>query len=348
VKHALIDDNFGGLDLSATGYNNFSSFMSTDSVFQRDYFTSQNAQNYLWSYGCGAGSYTSCSGVGLSTSFIPGTFKNVFTSLAGSFFGDWDNTNNFLRAPLCVGSIASFWGGIPRWYAHHFGLGMPIGYSTMITQNSKTTSFNGSENKVHIALMGDPTLTLLTVPPAGKLSGTSSAGRVNLNWVAATGNFHGYNIYRIDTTTNFWYKVNAAPIVGTTYDDVSNWGNGVFKYCVRTVRLDTTGGGSYYNLGGGTYAWINHTNSLVNGRVPVIQIHPNPASDMVTISTGFGMSEAHISISDMTGRTVIEKQDKGNSSGNYTSLTSELRTGMYVITLKDSRGIATAKLQIQK
>ncbi|MCC7298385.1 MAG: hypothetical protein IT244_08640, partial [Bacteroidia bacterium] len=209
VERGLIDDNFGGLDLSGTGWNTMVACMPRDSVFNnRDYFTAQNQGNYLWSFGCGAGSYTTCSGIGGTNNFNPGIFNNIFTALSGSYFGDWDVKNNLLRAPLCAGSLMSFWGGIPKWYAHYFGLGLPMGYSTQVTQSSTAQSFNGSENRVHIALMGDPTLTLRCVPPAGKLSVSSAANKVNLSWNKATGKLDGYVVYKIDTVTNNWVRLN--------------------------------------------------------------------------------------------------------------------------------------------
>ena len=85
-----------------------------------------------------------------------------FTILAGSFFGDWDITNNFLRAPLCKTSLASFWGGIPKWYVHTMALGKHIGYGARTSINNQAFYFNGQFNNAHYlvsnALMGDPYL----------------------------------------------------------------------------------------------------------------------------------------------------------------------------------------------
>jgi len=89
VNRALIDNNFPTLNLASTGYHNFATFFRTDSIFDnRDYFTAQKTGSYLWSYGCGAGSYTSCSGIGATNNFVTDSLRNIFTILAGSYFGD--------------------------------------------------------------------------------------------------------------------------------------------------------------------------------------------------------------------------------------------------------------------
>jgi hypothetical protein len=45
---------------------------------------------YLWAYGCGAGSYNSCSGVGVTADFAQKDAKAVFYNVFVIFFGDWD------------------------------------------------------------------------------------------------------------------------------------------------------------------------------------------------------------------------------------------------------------------
>lgn len=347
VRRGLVDDNFTSLDLSSTGYNTLASCVSLDSVFQRDYFTSQNAGNYLWSYGCGAGSYTSCSGVGGSNNFNPGIFKNIFTSLAGSYFGDWDAQNSFLRAPLCAGSLLNFWGGIPKWYNHYFGLGKPMGYCAQITQNSTTPSFNYSQNKVHIDLMGDPTLTLNTVPPAGKLTAVSIASKVNLSWVATSGTFDGYVVYRIDTTTNYWIRLNPNILTTTTFVDAVNWNSGKYKYAVRTIRLETSGSGSYYVLGGGSFAWVNHINHVQEFRKIGFTAQPNPGAGKFTLNFDRPVSDnALVQVSDITGRNILASSVmRVHSQSMVIDLTGQ-STGIYFVTVSDAAGSGTIKVQI--
>jgi hypothetical protein len=72
-RRALIDDNFGafsGEAFSASGWGNFStlvgrnSILNCDTANKADYLGTMDTASYLWSYGCGAGGYTSCAGVG--------------------------------------------------------------------------------------------------------------------------------------------------------------------------------------------------------------------------------------------------------------------------------------------
>lgn len=348
VRRGLVDDNFTGLDLSATGYLTLMASINRDSIFQRDYFTSQNAENYLWSYGCGAGSYTNCSGVGSTANFAAGNFKNIFTSLAGSYFGDWDVSNNFLRAPLCAGSLLSFWGGIPRWYNHFFGLGMPMGFCAMTTQNSTSFSFNGSENKVHIALMGDPTLTLFTVPPAGKLTAVSTGGKVNLNWTAATGNFDGYVVYRIDTVNNVWTRLNPTILTTTSFSDANNFVSGKHKYAVRTIRLDNSGSGSYYNLGGGSVAWVNHTAGAVMDISGLsFTASPNPGNGLFNLTTNYAIpGNVEVLVTDVSGRNTTVRAHTGMSKNQFELDLSAFAPGIYFINIISEIGTGSVKVQI--
>jgi len=140
-RRGLIDDNvgiLGGLAIAANGLRNFSAMFGASNVHNLDYFGTLGTQSYLWSQGCGGGSYTSCAGVGTTNDFATRTVRSVFTMLYGSYFGDWDNTNNILRAPLAsINSVlACFWAGAPAWHLHHMVLGETIGYSTKITQNN--------------------------------------------------------------------------------------------------------------------------------------------------------------------------------------------------------------------
>ena len=58
--------------------------------------------------------------------------------LFGSYFGDWDSTNNLLRAAIATPTytLTCAWVGRPSWYFHHMALGETIGFSTMLSQNN--------------------------------------------------------------------------------------------------------------------------------------------------------------------------------------------------------------------
>lgn len=334
VERALVDNNFGSLNLASTGYHNFSAFFPFDSISDLDYISTQAQESYLWSYGCGAGSYTSCSGVGSTTSFRDNDVKNIFTILAGSFFGDWDIANNFLRAPLCANSLASFWGGLPKWYVHTMGLGKHIGFGTRESQNNTNFYFNGafnfSENSVHMALMGDPTLTNRHLPAVTSLAATSANKQVKLNWTKAQGSFDGYNVYRLDTAKKSFFRVNTSPIQDTFYTDAINWSSGKYIYTVRPIKLETTGSGSYYNAGGGVMTEVNHINSVQYSQVNNLKIYPNPTEEGVIAIQGNSIKQ--VRLFDLLG-----KQVKSQFVTNHLFFT-EAPAGIYIAQIKFEDG----------
>ncbi len=332
IERALVDDNFGGLNLASTGFHNFSAFFPKDSIYEnRDYMTELKSNPYLWSFGCGGGSYTSCGGVGFTSDFAADSLQHIFTSISGSFFGDWDITNSFLRAPLGRSALASFWGGIPKWYVHTMGLGKHIGYGTRVTMNNHHTpypngttgrmyfdgGFNYSDSSIHIALMGDPTLCNRHLPSVKGLIATSANNRVDLKWNKSSGIFDGYAVYRLDTATNIYTKVSRYLVTDTIYSDSFNYFNGKYRYVVRTIKKETTASGSYFNLGGGSFADVNHTSAISKISRPALHVYPNPTRGIIYFSES-GMHD--FEIYDVMGRKMDITLQGANEQVNISSL----------------------------
>ena len=262
-RRALIDDNFGafsGEAFSVSGWGNFSSIVGRDKILEctaangMDYLGTMDTASYLWSFGCGAGSYNSCSGIGTTNDFAARQPQSVFTMLFGSYFGDWDSKNNILRAALAHGKVlTNVWSGRPRWFFHHMALGGNIGEATLLTQNNTSSGlYNGMNfmNGIHVALMGDPILKLHYVKPPKNLSVTlQDSLHANLSWTASEEAVLGYNIYKnIKVAESFvWVKLNTAIMNATTYMDscISSPGNLVYQ--VRAVVLESTPSGTYFN-----------------------------------------------------------------------------------------------------
>lgn len=306
-ERGIIDDNFGGFSneaFAASAWKAFSTFFGADSITfansgtSHDYRTNLNQASYLWSYGCGGGSYTSASGIGNSTQLAGDSLQTVFTALFGSYFGDWDKTNNFLRAPLAQGlTLTNAWSGRPHWYFHHMALGENIGYSQNIMVNTNPYYQHYGARFVHIALMGDPSLTMHIVEPPTLLSLTETSNTVELTWNASPDNILGYHIFRKDSVNGLYHRVNNDIINSTSYIDTEFDKPDRYWYTVRAVKLEQKFSGSYYNLSSGATGFIDtqYTGSEDFSSEIVLQIYPNPAKDNLNIH-----------ISDFTGNLKIE------------------------------------------
>ncbi|MCC6572927.1 MAG: immunoglobulin domain-containing protein [Planctomycetes bacterium] len=317
-ERAVIDDNFayGSYPeaFASSGWRNFAPMFGAANVTADDYFTTQNAAGpgYLWSYGCGGGTYTSAGGVGSTTTFNTSDNRNIFTMLFGSYHGDWDSQNNFMRASLCSGwTLTCAWAGRPSWSFWPMALGETIGYSTRYSMNdpSPITSSSGTRGS-HMGLMGDPTLRMHIVAPVSALSGAHTAGEVDLDWAASV-DASGYYIYRSDDAQGPFTLLTPSPIAGLAYTDTSPLAGDNF-YMVRPVRLQVSGSGSYYNLGTGVFETVN-----VPSAAPTITNDP----DDETVTEG---DDAHFNVS-ATGPGPLGYQWQRNgadisgaTSANYT------------------------------
>lgn len=261
VKRAVIDDNFGyfsGEAFAASAYKNFAPLVGTSSVVTADYFTSMTGNSYQWSYGCGGGSYTSAGGIGSTSNFTASSLQGVFTMLFGSYFGDWDAQNNFLRAPLAQGRIlTNMWSGRPHYQLHHMGLGENIGYSLWITQNNPGSLYFASPvgisgKWIHNALMGDPTLRNDVVAPVSNVVATMNGHHCTVTWTSSQDtSVLGYHLYYRNDSLAEFTRVNDLLITGNTFTDSCLIIKGIHEYMVRALKLEKVSAGSYFNLSEG-------------------------------------------------------------------------------------------------
>lgn len=223
---------------------------------------------YLIGEGCGGGSYESASSVGETFDFGRNPSGAVFMSLFGSYHGDWDAGNCFLRAPLAGNAtgdslgLVCFWAGRPHWFLHHTGMGETIGYSNRISCNNKYGSTDyvpdgSSTNGVHMALMGDPALRLHIVEPPRNLVAQSASGQVTLRWSASSeSGLLGYHVYRGTSASGPFTRLTTSAQAGTTFTDSTVTAAQTYTYLVRTLKLESVPGGSYQNLSGASFATI--------------------------------------------------------------------------------------------
>jgi hypothetical protein len=263
----LIDDNFGafgGEAFASTGWRAFSAFFGPANVFALDWFGTLGTNGYLWAYGCGGGNYQGAGGVGSTSNFAATDTKTAFTFLFGSYFGDWDVSNDFLRAPLATTTygLTCAWAGRPAWHVHHMATGETIGYAARLTQNNSGTYFYGYGPSVHVALMGDPTLRMHVVAPVSNVAAAGGAGSAAISWTASPDAVAGYHVYRGASAGGPFTRLTPGLVTATSFTDTSAPG-GSATYLVRAVRLETSASGSYWNASTGVAASTN-----VAGPVP--------------------------------------------------------------------------------
>jgi glucose/arabinose dehydrogenase len=280
-KRALIEDNFTSFSekFSQSAWKSFSSTVGYDNVQTGQYESWLLWPfGYLWSYGAGAGTYTGAGGIGNSGDFVTQSYNTVFTELFGSYFGDWDSQDNYMRSSIASAgnTLACVWGGRPHWFFHNMSAGMPIGYSALLTMNNKGMYKNtGSSNAgVHIALMGDPTLRSNYTKPPQAFFAQANTSTVNLLWTRSNeDSILGYYVYRSSSVTKEFKLLNEEPITSFQFTDATPL-NGNNVYMVRTAKMDTiitagsyTNNSTYVNLSQGL---IDSVSMIIVPQTPVI------------------------------------------------------------------------------
>jgi hypothetical protein len=357
LQRGLIDDNLNTMNLVSSGWRGFSAMFGPKNITEEDYFTSMKTGSYLWSCGAGYGSYTSCSGIGTSSNFASDSLQNIFTFFSGSFFGDWDNANNILRAPLASKSttLVNFWGGIPLWYFHQMALGEHIGFCARQSQNNDQLyyngNFNGAVRDIHIALMGDPSLRMQYVKPASKmkLRTLQNDSNVRISWTDSPDKIYGYNVYRAGELNGKFIRINSA-LIEDTFFIHKHPGNGLNVYMVRAVKLETTASGSYYNMSLGIFDSIYAKGVGVND--PEISrelmVFPNPNSGTFNIQLKSNISTPHqLEIFNMVGQKIYEQNIPATTEFNSIINLENSEKGIYLLKLKSSNDVINKKISVQ-
>ncbi|MFN3781031.1 MAG: T9SS type A sorting domain-containing protein, partial [Candidatus Kapaibacteriota bacterium] len=301
----LVDDNFGANkylnSFASSGYRNFASLLGPERINTADWFTTLKTEDYLWAYGCGGGTYTSAGGIGSTDDFVANKVNAVFTMLFGSYFGDWDSQNNFMRAALASkpSILTCSWAGFPHWYFHNMAANLPIGYSTKLTQ-SNTTNYLGASysqdsinfyligqglNQIHVALLGDPTLTLYSsiVPRPKNVSVFQPEGKfVHISWDAPEEPVDGFFVYKSLSSNGGFELLNEQPIKSTQFVD-SSLIEGIVYYMVRSYKITENNSGSFGFLSRGVIQNAKITSVDNTDDVFAVTISPNPFEDQIKI-----------------------------------------------------------------
>ena len=365
VYEATVDDNFGayGEGFSGSAYRGFGGLVGKDNfVANREFLDSTITT--MFSYACGAGSYTSCSGVGGIAEFSKRPITSIFTMIFGSYFGDWDSKDNVMRSVVASRGtvLTTGWAARPHWFFHPMGLGKPIGEVLLGAQNNTqqympsiyvTKRYPGgvyyqvAPRGTHIALIGDPTLRMTSNMPieTPKNIGVTSTVSAQIDWESVP-NANGYLVYKSSSEAGPFEALTPSPITETTFNDIkANWKQDVV-YQVRAVMLRETKSGSFYEVSApNTSEKINVSVDENTAQEFRIACSPQPMSYSGIIQfVAPHAVQAEISIHSMDGRLMKTLLKSRIDGGGHSLMipAQELPIGMYMVRMiMDGKSIAT-------
>jgi hypothetical protein len=365
VYEATVDDNFGayGEGFSGSAYRGFGGLVGKDNIVANREFLDSTITT-MFSYGCGAGSYTSCSGVGGIAEFSKRPITSVFTSVFGSYFGDWDSKDNVLRSVVASRGtvLTAGWAARPHWFFHPMGLGKPIGEVLLGAQNNTqqympsiyvTKRYPGgvyyqvAPRGTHIALIGDPTLRMTSNMPieTPKNIGVTSTVSAQIDWESVP-NANGYLVYKSSSEAGPFEALTPTPITETTFNDIkANWKQDVV-YQVRAVMLRETKSGSFYEVSApNTSEKINVSVDENAAQEFRIACSPQPMSYSGIIQfVATHAAQAEVSIHSMDGRLMKTLLKSRIDGGEHRLIVpaQEFPIGMYMVRMiLDGKSITT-------
>lgn len=273
-ERALVDDDtFGpewGESFAAGGWASGVALFGDANTSAGDWVPGLQARDHLLAFGCGPGSAQGALGVSTIADFRDTPCRAVFNLLFGSFFGDWDAADNYLRAPLAARAdshgLVSLWAGNPRWQLFPLAAGGTLADAyrhTVFEINQPDGPFPPSDeswtnpDQVHVAVLGDPVLRLHPVKPVSNLAATAAGNRVTLAWSLPSGepNLVGCRIFRSTGASGPYAFAGIAGPGETSFLDTVP-GGGTWHYLVRAVKRQTTASAVYDNPAQGVGAEV--------------------------------------------------------------------------------------------
>ena len=331
-RRGLIRDNFDDLNGDAPAvdaWRHYSPFFGAGNVREvgfGQFFPTLAGESFLWAYGAGGGGFTKADGIGTTSDFAASDPKAVFLILHGSYFGDWNGQDNFLRAAVATPnySLASIWSGLPHWFLHPMALGATVGYCTKLTQNnlSNYKSYqNFSPQQVHISLIGDPTLEMFPVLPPSNLSG-SAGGTVNLNWSPSSDeSLVGYHVYHSLDWNGPFQRVTGSPVTGTSFSHPVAEA-GTHRYMVRAIKLERTGSGTFLNASQGVFTEVTTSGGGTSPPVVSGSVVDADASEAGSNPGVFKISRSPVGESPLTVDFILG--GSAQNGGDYSALGSSV------------------------
>ncbi len=165
---AILYDGFDSRQAgyAADGWNNLTALYGRDNVVEMRVREELTENSYNMVYANANGGIDNIYDAIYSGEIAEKGYKGIHSMIFGSYNVDWDSESNLLRSIIASESMAltSVWATRPFWTYFKLGLGESFGEALLSTQNNRSeyvypsVVYNGG---VHIALMGDPTLSLI-------------------------------------------------------------------------------------------------------------------------------------------------------------------------------------------
>jgi len=264
----IIDDNlinYGG-GLAVSGEMSFPSLTTT--TYQDSSIDYLVANPTKWYMANSFSNDTSMSNVASISTLDAKPYQGVFSLLFGSYFGDWNTQNNYMRGILANGKmLTSCWAGRPNWFFHHMGLNNPIALSAKKSiDNGKRRGYvstayenaGSSPNGVHMALMGDLSLRNSYVEPVREFGAEMQHTQVMLTWKNASISAGiSFLVYSSSDSLSGYTLLHTASGADSSYVDINGTAN--TYYYIKVVELDTTLSGSYFNNSVGVFTSVGRT-----------------------------------------------------------------------------------------
>ncbi len=188
--------------------------------------------------------------------------KAVFWTGLQSHYGFWflENTGSTyaMQRRLAEDNFALSWTWTvgTEYLYHRMSMGFDIGDMMKVSMSGRTGASIGGQQPsyggyadpaLYMNHMGCPSLRLFMFEPPSDLSVVPDEGQPALSWTASPAEgVSGYHVYRSDTEGGPYTRITTEPVAETSYTD-SSVSSAFWHYMVRAVRLETSGGGTFWN-----------------------------------------------------------------------------------------------------
>lgn len=350
-KRGFVADNFGfmaGEAFASSGWRSMTPMFgdSITSLATNTFFSTLKTKSAQFVYGCGGGSYNSCGGIGATSNFVSDSTLFNFSMMFGSYFGDWDSQDNFLRAPLASKgwALSCSWSGRPYHFYHPMAMGENLGYCMLKSQNNYPTyTYNIYPTFIYNALMGDPSLRMNPVLPVSNVVLTRSTDKlkITVSWTKSNDPaVTGYAIYSSSSKNDPFVLTGTVAANVYTYTQNAPF-NGLNYVMVKAIKPETTSSGTYINNSIGVMDTI--TAFYKTGIAAKVQdgfkLYPNPANNLINLSYEFGNGASYeVACFDINGKQVLNTSWINNSTMKQIDI-SNLTPGVYLLKIVSGNDI---------